>query len=101
MGEFPAHEILEKGAHHALVVQALVLEKVGILGGQHGLNQHLGELGIGHHGPVFRADLAYQVAVAIEHARDLGRMVVTDAAQAGQIGIVTEIEEYGRERAEA
>ena len=98
LGEFSAQQVLEESARHALVVQALVLEKVGILGGQHGLNQHLGQLGIGHQGPVFRADLAHQVAVAIEHARDLRRMVVSDAAQTGEIGIAAEIVEDGPQR---
>jgi len=75
-----------------------VLEEVGILGGQHGLNQHLGKLSVGHHGPVLRADLAYQVALAIEHACDLRGMVVTDTVQAGQTGIVTKVVEHGQER---
>ena len=54
-------------------------EEIGVLGGQHGLDQHLGQMGVGHHGPVFRADLAYQIAVAIEHTCELGRPIVTNA----------------------
>jgi hypothetical protein len=88
LGELAPDHVFDEGAHHALVVDALVLEVLGVLGGQQRLDHDLGDLRVGHHGAMGGADLADELAVAVEHLDDLLRAVVADAAQAGHGGIV-------------
>ena len=39
-----AAEVLQRGAQDALEVEALVFEEIGVLGGEHGVTHHIGDV---------------------------------------------------------
>jgi hypothetical protein len=74
-------------AEHAEVVEAVVLVKARVLGGEHGELHLAGDGGDADQRPALEEDLAEQRAVAREHPRHLRRIVVPELLRRGEAGL--------------
>ena len=89
----PAQHVLEERAHHAAVVEPAVLEVVGVLGRDDGVDEQLGDRVVGDDRPLLAAELADRRAVAIEDARQLLRAIGVEPRQVGELRIAAVVAE--------
>jgi hypothetical protein len=80
-------QVGQRGAHHAAVVDAVVLEEPCVLDGQHRVLHHRGNLVDGEQVAPLFAELADQRSVGGDHAQGQLGPVVGQAGDFGQVGV--------------
>ncbi len=92
-----AQHVLDERAHHAAIVDAVVVEELGVLGGDHRLDQDLRDLVVRDHRALLGAELADHRAVAVHDPRDLLRVIVAERLQRRQLRVAAVVREHADE----